>query len=85
LPIGGVVAIMLFLTRIPDTDKTRELTIMQTIWAKLDLIGFVLFAPATIQLLLALDYGGNTYPWNSATVIGLFCGAGGTFVVFVIW
>ncbi|RHZ62631.1 hypothetical protein CDV55_106177 [Aspergillus turcosus] len=85
LPIGGVVAILLFFTRIPDTDKSREISVLQTIWTKLDLIGFALFAPSTIQLLLALDYGGNQYAWNSATVIGLFCGAGGTFIVFLIW
>lgn len=85
LPIGGVVAILLFFTRIPDTDKSREISVLQTIWTKLDLIGFALFAPSTIQLLLALDYGGNQYSWNSATVIGLFCGAGGTFIVFLVW
>lgn len=78
-------ALLLVFTRIPDTDKSRELSLWQTIWTKLDLIGFALFAPATIQLLLALDYGGNTFAWNSATVIGLFCGAGGTFAVFLIW
>lgn len=45
----------------------------------------MLFAPAAIQFLLALQYGGNQYSWNSATVIGLFCGAGGTFIVFLAW
>jgi hypothetical protein len=79
------VAILLAFTHIPDTDKSSELSVLQTIWTKLDLIGFFLFAPATIQLLLALDYGGNKYAWNSATVIGLFCGAGGTFIVFLAW
>lgn len=52
---------------------------------KLDLVGFVLFAPAAIQLLLALQYGGNEFPWHSSTVIGLFCGAGATFVAFLAW
>lgn len=58
---------------------------MHTIRHKLDLIGFVLFAPAAIQLLLALEYGENKHPWGSATVIGLFCGAGATFIVFLVW
>lgn len=52
---------------------------------KFDLIGFLLFAPAAIQFLLALQFGGNTYAWNSATIIGLFCGAAATFVIFLIW
>lgn len=38
-----------------------------------------------VQFFLALDYGGNQFPWNSATVIGLFCGAGATFIVFLLW
>ena len=52
---------------------------------KFDWIGFVLFAPACIQLLLALQYGGNQYPWDSATVIGLFCGTVATLLVFIAW
>lgn len=85
LPIGALVAILLVFINIPDTIKPRELSVLQTITTKLDLIGFVLFAPAAIQFFLALDYGGNQYAWNSATVIGLFCGAGGTFIVFLVW
>ena len=45
----------------------------------------MLFAPSAIQLLLALEYGQYAYGWNNATVIGLFCGAGATFIVFLIW
>lgn len=50
-----------------------------------DLLGFALFAPASVQLFLALQFGGNQYAWNSATIIGLFCGAGGTLVVWLAW
>lgn len=53
------------------------------LYRNLDLIGFVLFAPAPIQLLLALHYGDTA--WNSSTVIGLFCGAGATFGVWFVW
>lgn len=42
-------------------------------------------APATIQLLLALEYGGSQFPWSSATVIGLFVGAGATAAVWLVW
>jgi hypothetical protein len=37
------------------------------------------------MFLLALEWGGNTYRWDSATVIGLFCGAAGTIALFFIW
>ncbi|KKA17556.1 hypothetical protein T310_8507 [Rasamsonia emersonii CBS 393.64] len=85
LPIGGLVAILLLFIDIPDSIKPRELSVLKTILTKLDLVGFALFAPAAIQFFLALVWGGNQFAWDSATVIGLFCGAGGTFIVFLVW
>lgn len=78
-------AILLVSINIPDTVRPGELSVFQTITIQLDLVGFALFGPAAIQFFLALDYGGNQYSWNSVTVIGLFCGAGGTFIVFLVW
>ncbi|RAL14434.1 MDR family MFS transporter [Aspergillus homomorphus CBS 101889] len=86
LPVGGVVAALIAFIHIPEQlQKPPFLTVVRSIHRQLDLIGFVLFAPAAIQLLLALQYGGNDYPWSSPTIIGLFCGAGCTFVVFLVW
>jgi len=34
---------------------------------------------------MALEWGGTEYPWDSATIIGLFHGAGGTLVLFAAW
>ncbi|MCJ1277841.1 hypothetical protein MMC21_005655 [Puttea exsequens] len=83
LPPGGVVAVLLVLIRVPDqTIKTGTYKI---IFKKLDLIGFALFAPAAIQCLLALEWGGVEYAWSSATIIGLFCGTAGTLAVFISW
>lgn len=87
LPIGALVGALLLFTRIPDQkpkQPAREI-LRSVILQKFDLIGFVLFAPASIMLLLALQYGGNGFSWDSATVIGLFCGSVATFVVFALW
>lgn len=85
LPPGAVVALLFFLIRIPDrrakSDGVKS-TLMTTV-RKLDLLGFVFFAPAAIQFLLALEWGGTRYHWNSAVIIGLFCGAAGTFALFL--
>ncbi|RHZ55197.1 hypothetical protein CDV55_105193 [Aspergillus turcosus] len=86
LPIGALVAALLVFTRIPEQrEKGRAVEVLPTFFKTFDILGFVLFAPAAIQLLLALQYGGNQYGWNSATVIGLFCGAGAMFVIFLAW
>jgi MFS family permease len=50
---------------------------------KLDLIGASIIIPTVVMLLLALQWGGSTYPWKSAKIIGLFCGAGAMLCVFV--
>lgn len=60
-------------------------TVIRTLPAQLDLVGFAIFAPAAIMLLLALEYGGIIYAWNSRYVIGLFCGAGVTFLLWLAW
>ncbi|PYH41055.1 MDR family MFS transporter [Aspergillus saccharolyticus JOP 1030-1] len=86
LPIGGVVAALIAFIHIPEQlQKPPVWTVLRSIHRQLDLVGFLLFAPAAIQLLLALQYGGNEFPWGSATIIGLFCGAGCTFAIFLIW
>jgi hypothetical protein len=37
------------------------------------------------MFLLALEWGGTTYAWNSSIVIGLFCGAAATLLIFLAW
>ncbi|KAI0115567.1 efflux pump [Nemania sp. FL0031] len=86
LPIGAVVAILILLLRIPEqTPKASPLSVLPRLHHLLDLAGFALFAPAVIQLLLALEYGGNQFSWRSSQVIGLFVSAGVTFIAWLIW
>lgn len=59
--------------------------IRQLLCRDLDLPGFALFAPTQAVLLLGLQFGGNEYPWRSATVIGLIVGAVIGFFVFATY
>ncbi|OHF02999.1 major facilitator superfamily transporter [Colletotrichum orchidophilum] len=83
LPIGAVTAAMLFLIHIPSKISV-PVPILQ-IYRHLDLPGFTLFAPAAIMFLLALQFGGNDYRWDSSVVIGLFVGAAATAGLFIYW
>lgn len=50
-----------------------------------DIPGFVLITMAATMFFLAIQYGGNQYPWSSSIVIGLFVGAGAAFLFFLTW
>lgn len=83
LPIGGVaiVAIVFFLhvNRVNNPEKLG----LRTRLGELDFIGTAALIPAVIMLLLALQWGGTDYAWNSAQIIGLFCGFGVLTIIFV--
>lgn len=48
-----------------------------------DPAGTVIFLPMIICLLLALQWGGSTYPWSSGRVIALFVVFGVLLAIFV--
>lgn len=89
LPIGAVSAGVIILVLHPpkkrqDPNATVE---KKSIWQQvkeLDLIGAALLLPAVVCLLLALQWGGNTYPWNNSRIIGLFVGSGVLIIIFAI-
>ncbi|KAK6078940.1 MFS multidrug transporter [Seiridium cupressi] len=86
LPVGALVAFPIMLLRIPEQiPKEPFWKVVPSIHRRLDLLGFALFAPAVTQLLLALQFGGSQFPWSSPQIIGLFCGAGATFLVWLVW
>ncbi|KAI8865550.1 MFS general substrate transporter [Ramicandelaber brevisporus] len=51
--------------------------------ARIDFLGIAVFVAGIVCILLALSWGGGTYPWNSARVIVLFCVGGVLLLVFV--
>ncbi|KAK1753335.1 major facilitator superfamily domain-containing protein [Echria macrotheca] len=72
LPFGAitVIAVALFFKppRRPAVDSLPFLTKMK----KLDWLGMFFFVPSIVSLLLALQWGGSTYPWDSGRIIALF-------------
>jgi hypothetical protein len=84
LPIGGVTifAIALFFTA-PKQNEHLNITFTEKL-SKIDLPGLSFFLPGAICILLALQWGGVTYPWNSGRVISLFVVGGACVTVFAI-
>ncbi|KAJ5577923.1 uncharacterized protein N7459_006887 [Penicillium hispanicum] len=86
LPLGAVTAVCLLFNDVPEAAvKPYWRDVLGTAIKSLDLVGFALVTPAAIMFLLALEYGGNQYAWDSSVVIGLLVGAAATFAVFLVW
>lgn len=82
LPIGGLsIAVIVFFLRVPKKSDLSGTSVLDRI-KQLDLIGASLLIPAIICLLLALQWGGNKYPWNNSRIIGLFVGFGLLVILF---
>lgn len=87
LPVGGVTMVILALVlKLPERKRAKVPLKQQFI--HLDPLGTVVFMPAIICLLLALQWGGTEYSWSNARIIVLLILSGVLFMVFVaiqIW
>ena len=78
--------IIILLVAIPEqTAKPPLQEILPQLHKRLDLVGFCLFAPACTIFLIALNFGGTTFAWNSGIVLGLLCGSVVTMGLFIGW
>ncbi|KAI5814922.1 MFS transporter [Pyronema omphalodes] len=84
LPIGAITAFVICLVFNPPKQSASTKTLLQNILS-LDLPGCAMFVSACIMLLLALQWGGNTYPWKSATILGLLLGSIPLIEGFILW
>ncbi|KAI0107054.1 MFS general substrate transporter [Nemania sp. FL0031] len=82
LPIGGAAAflcISLFRIKPAETEKVP----LKLKLKRLDGVGFTLFVGWMVMLLLALQWGGIDFPWNSSVIIGLLVGFAAVFALFI--
>lgn len=85
LPIGGVaLALIFFFFTAPEGAKPVEATLKEKI-LQMDPLGTALVMGGVISYILALQYGGQTKPWDSSTVIGLLVGFSAIMIVFAVW
>ncbi|KAJ7116890.1 ABC transporter [Mycena epipterygia] len=90
LPIGGVslTAVLFLLKASPpmgsDPSKRSFKDIIDQI-LRLDFLGLIFVAGSVTCLSLALQWGGNTKPWNDKAVIICFVFAGVLSVVWILW
>lgn len=84
LPLGAITAVILVFFFSPSERASNKLAFFGKL-KHLDLPGLGIFVPAVIMALLAVQWGGNTHPWKSATIIGLFIGFGLMMCVFAAW
>lgn len=81
LPLDGLAFIVLFFCLDIESPSTPLLEGLKAI----DWIGSFLVIGATLMFLFGIQYGGETYPWNSAIVICLIIFGLLTFALFLLY
>jgi hypothetical protein len=85
LPVGGVAAIVTFFSFKPNKAAKPVQATWTEVILQLDLVGAALMISLLTCYILALQYGGQTHPWKSATIIGLLVGFILLLAAFVAW
>ena len=81
LPLDGLAFIILVFFLDIETPKTPLIEGLKAI----DWVGSLLVVGATLMFLFGLQYGGETYPWGSATVVCLLVFGALTFALFILY
>lgn len=73
----GLVALFMIIAKTPRFNHHGG--------GKIDFLGAALVIIAFVPLLLALTWGGRTYPWTSPTIIGMFAVTITALALFIWW
>ncbi|CZR61162.1 related to aflatoxin efflux pump AFLT [Phialocephala subalpina] len=82
LPFGAVSIAVVFAFFKPPQRKSSGFTLKQKI-LEIDLLGALFLICAIVCLLLALQWGGTTYPWKNSKVWGCLLGFGLLIIIFI--
>ena len=79
----GAVCAPVYLFMLPNKDPRPGVS-QRDRAREMDYIGAILTMGAFISGVMAVSFGGVTYPWNSGQIIGLFCCSGVLFILLGI-
>ncbi|KFZ19398.1 hypothetical protein V502_03670, partial [Pseudogymnoascus sp. VKM F-4520 (FW-2644)] len=82
IPIGGVAMVVLAIVLNLPTPVSAKTSFKKKFW-QVDPLGTICFIPGICCILLALQWGGNQYPWNDGVIIALFIVGTLLVIVFV--
>lgn len=74
--------VLIFAVRF-QTPKIQHLSLRSAV-RSLDATGMMLLISCLTLLIVALNIGGDAYPWDSKVVIGLFVGSAFAFLLFIV-
>ncbi|WP_374722583.1 MFS transporter [Peribacillus tepidiphilus] len=72
----GILSIITLLFALKESKSNQK--------PKVDYLGTILLVSSTVLLLLALEWGGKDYAWDSVQIIGMFSGAAFSIVLFLL-
>jgi MFS family permease len=83
VPLGAV-AFVIIAIFFKSPQRTKEASIgFSERLKQFDIVGTIVFVPAIVCLLLALQWGGTEYPWSDGRIIALFVVFALLIIVFV--
>ncbi len=82
LPIGALtILIIVLILKLPSPETTG--TSIKQKFLQLDPLGSLCFLPCIVCLLLALQWGGSTYPWKDGRIVTLLVISGVLLIAFI--
>lgn len=85
LPCGALTVAFLTYIRFENNALARKKFARKSMVKDFDIIGFILFVPAIIMFMMALQWGGIKHAWSSATIIGLLVGSFIALLPLIYW
>jgi MFS family permease len=79
----GAVCAPVYVFLLPNKDPRPGVSLLDRA-REVDYVGMILTIGAFVSGVMAVSFGGVTYPWNSGRIIGLFCCSGVLFILLGI-